>query len=319
MKLSLRIILAATLVLSLSCGPKKVAPAPSVRDFPMAEIPMMITEPQERLVWLSRHFWDRFTATDSLYFCDSVTVNGVPKAKLEEQMGLFATFLQQVPPSEGVQAMGACYDRIAAFQTAWPAGNVFTEVTELVTRYLYDPNSPVRSEQMYLPFVQRLASSPLVDPAMQPAYAWDARMCALNRIGTPATDFTFIDTAGKRRTLYSIKAGRTLLIFGNPDCHACKELVTAIGETPQLQQMISSGALKVVDIYIDEDIDIWKERMADYPADWVNGYDATFSIRGELLYNVRALPSMYLLDENKTVLLKDATADQVLDALLPAF
>lgn len=306
--------------MAVSCGPRKTAPAAvETRAFPMAEIPRMITEPQDRAVWLAQHFWDRFTDVDSLYYCDSVTVNGVPKDKLEEQMGLFTTFVQQIPLSDGTHAMAACYDRLAAFQTAHPSGNVFPEVTSLVSRYLYDPNSPLRSEDLYLPFVSRLATSPLVDPALRPAYGWDARMCGLNRIGTPAADFTFVDTAGRRRTLYSIKADRILLIFGNPDCHACKELVTAIGETPQLLELITSGAVKVVDIYIDEDIDLWKERMADYPKDWINGYDPAFVIRTDKLYNVRAVPSMYLLDAQKTVLLKDATSDQVLDALLPAF
>ena len=318
MRLTERIFLLCIGVLAVACGPRKTAPAAApTRSFPMAEVPRMITEPQDRMVWLAQHFWDRYTSVDSLYFCDSVTVNGVPKDKLEEQTGLFVTFLQQISLPDGSKAVNACYERLEAFQTAHPSGNVFPEVTALVSRYLYDPNSPVRSEELYLPFVSRLASSPLVDPAMRPAYGWDARMCSLNRLGTPAADFTFVDTAGRRRTLYSIKANRTLLIFGNPDCHACKELVEAIGGDPELLDLITSGAVKVVDIYIDEDIDLWKERMADYPKDWINGYDPAFVIRTDKLYNVRALPSLYLLDEGKNVLLKDATTVEVLDALYP--
>ena len=76
-------IFAASALLMLSCGPKKAkAPVVLTRDFPMAEIPMMITQPAERMQWLGQHFWDRFTATDSLYFCDSLTVNGVPLTAL---------------------------------------------------------------------------------------------------------------------------------------------------------------------------------------------------------------------------------------------
>ena len=318
MRLNARIFLFCIGVLTVSCGPRKTAPAAApTRAFPMAEVPRMITEPQDRMVWLAQHFWDRFTDVDSLYFCDSVTVNGVPKEKVEEQTGIFSTLLQQVPLPVGTRAVSACYDRLEAFQTAHPSGNVFPEVTAVMSRYLYDPNSPVRNEELYLPFVSRLATSPLVDPAMRPAYAWDARMCSLNRIGTPAADFTFVDTAGRSRTLYSIKASRTLLIFGNPDCHACKELVEAIGEAPELEELITTGAVKVVDIYIDEDIDLWKARMADYPKDWINGYDPAFIIRADKLYNVRALPSLYLLDGEKNVLLKDATTAEVLDALYP--
>lgn len=311
------IILAGSLLALLSCGPKKTsAPAPATRDFPMAEVPMMITEPAERLVWLGQHFWDRFTAADSLYFCDSVTVNGVPAEKMEQQMGLFASILEQMPLKDGMRAMEMFYDRLDAFQRAKPSGNVFPETVALASRYFYDPNSPLRSEDLYLPFVSRLASSALIQEDFRAGYAWDARMCALNRTGTPAADFVFVDTAGKRRTLYGIKAPVTLLIFGNPDCHACKELLEQMESYPEISAQIAGGKLKVVDIYIDEEIDLWKERMGSYPPQWINGYDPSFAIRGDLIYNVRAVPSLYLLDQNKTVLLKDATPEMVLEYLL---
>lgn len=54
---------------TLSCGTKKKAApaAPATRDFPMAEVPVMITEPNERATWIAQHFWDRFTQPDKLY------------------------------------------------------------------------------------------------------------------------------------------------------------------------------------------------------------------------------------------------------------
>lgn len=277
---------------------------------------MMITQPEERMVWLGQHFWDRFTAVDSLYYCDSVTVNGVPLEKLEQQMGAFASLLQEMPLPQGEKAMEQFYGRLEAFQLARPSGNVLPQTVALATRYFYDPNSPLRSEDLYLPFVKRLSESALVDPDYRGGYEWDARMCSLNRTGTTAADFVFVDTAGKRRTLHSIKADRLLLIFGNPDCTACKDIQETLTQYPEISAQISAGKLKVVDIYIDEDIEVWRARMDAYPASWINGYDPTFSIRTDLIYNVRAVPSLYLLDAKKTVLLKDATPEKALNALL---
>ena len=131
-----------------------------------------------------------------------------------------------------------------------------------------------------------------------------------------AADFVFIDTQGKQRTLYGIPAERLLLIFGNPDCTACRQLMESMEEEPDIQALIASGSLKVVDIYIDEDVALWKARMAEYPASWINGYDPTFTIRNDLIYNVRALPSLYLLDRDKTVLAKDAEPADVMTLLL---
>ena len=305
------------LALALSCGgPKKpAAKAPATREFPMVEIPAMITEPQERAQWLSLHFWEPFTKTDKLYFCDSTTVNGVPSEKLEQQVGLFATLLQQLPLPVGQEAMKAAFGRLEAFQEAQPEGNVFPGTSALISRYFYDPNSPVRSEDLYLPFVSRLASSGLVDEQDRGRYAWEAQVCSLNQTGTPAADFTFVDIAGKRRTLYGIRADYTLLIFGNPDCNACREIMEQMAASPEISALIRSGRLKVADIYIDEEIDLWKEKADTYPREWINGYDPAFTIRTDRIYAVRAVPSLYLLDEKKNVLLKDALPETVLQVL----
>lgn len=312
-----RLSIGLLLVVALSCGqPKKQAPqAPAVRDFPMAEIPMMITQPEQRAEWIALHFWDSFTQPDKLYFCDSVTVNGVNVDKLEQQVGLFATILQQISIPAGQEAMKAAFGRLEAFQKAQPEGNTFAQTSALISRYFYDPNSPVRCEDLYLPYVSLLATSDLVSGEDRGQYAWDAKVCALNQTGTPAADFTFVDTAGRRRTLYSVKADYTLLIFGNPDCNACRDIMEQMAYSPEISALIAEGRLKVVDVYIDEDLDLWKAKKDTYPREWINGYDPDYVIRTDRLYAVRAVPSLYLLDEKKNVLMKDAPQEQVLQAL----
>lgn len=310
-------ILAVILVLGCGQGKKNSKPvAPTTRDFPLVEVPVMITEPQERMEWLAAHMWDRFTDTGKLYHSDSLTVNGVLIKDIEAQMGVYASLLQEIPIVTGKSVVSAWYNKLEAFQLAFPESNMLPQLVGITTKYLYDPNSPVRSEDLYLPFVKALSESPLIDPDYRARYAWDARNCALNQTGTIASDFTFIDTAGKRRTLHSVKAQKLLLIFGNPDCTACKEIVETLEGVPQLQSLIDSGYLKVVDIYIDEDIDLWKSKAATYPSKWINGYDPNYIIRGDKLYNIRAVPSVYLLDADKRVLLKDCPTERIFPAIL---
>ena len=307
-------LLVVSALLLLACGPKKTS-QPALRSFPMAEVPAMLTAPEDRMLWLGAHFWDRFTDTLQLYTCDSLVINGVQKEEVEKQMGIFATIVPELPPSEGVKDMQLFLGRLEAFQRAHPGSNMLKAMADITAFYFYDPNSPLRSEDLYLPFVSGLSRSAYIDPAYRMGYQWDANMCQMNRTGTPAADFTFVDTKGRTRTLYQVKAPYTLLIFGNPDCHSCKELMESMAESELISELLDKGTVRVVDIYIDQDIDLWKERMADYPTAWINGYDPTFTIRGDVLYNVRALPSLYLLDKDKTVLLKDAETAQVLDSL----
>ena len=301
-----------------ACGPrggKTASDAPARRDFPGVEIPSMYADPLERAGYAAAHFWDRFTDTTKVYACDSVTVNGVPVPELESQMGLFASLLGELSPGAGEKAVVRLYDRADAFERKYPDSNVFEELSRLTKHYLYDPNSPVRNEDLYYYYVERLGRSDLIDNGYRMGYEWDARMCSLNRVGTPAADFSFTDTQGRVRTLYGVKAEYTVLIFGNPGCKACRDIMEEMESTPEISALIESGRLKVVDIYIDQEIDDWKAHVPEYPASWINGYDHGYTIRTDLIYNVRGIPSIYLLDKDKTVLLKDATEERVLTAL----
>ena len=275
----------------------------------------MYTDPQERAGYAVGHFWDRFTDTLQVFTCDSLTVNGVPVSAVESQMGLYATLLGELSPDKAAQAIVRLYDRVDAFERKFPESNVFEELGRLTRHYMYDPNSPVRNEDLYFYYVDRLGRSDLIDNGYRMGYEWDARMCSLNRVGMPAADFSFTDSHGRVRTLYGVKAEHTVLIFGNPGCQACQEIMESMESTPEVSALIASGRLQVVDIYIDQEIDDWKAHISDYPASWINGYDHNYTIRTDLIYNVRGIPSISLLDAEKTVLLKDATPERVLTAL----
>ena len=312
-------LLTLPLLLLCACGPrggKAVSDAPARREFPPVEVPSMYTEPQEQAIYAVNHFWDRFTDTSRVYACDSLTVNGVALDVVESQMGLFTTLLGQLPLETGGEAVSRLFDRAESFERKYPESNVFEELGRLTKHYLYDPNSPVRNEDLYGYFVDRLSKSDQIADSYRMGYEWEARMCRKNRVGTPAADFSFTDTKGRHRTLYGIKAEYTVLIFGNPGCNACQEIMEAMSTTPEISRLTDSGRLQVVDVYIDQEIDDWKAHIPEYPQNWINGYDPDYSIRTDLIYNVRGIPSVYLLDANKTVLMKDAPQELVLRALV---
>lgn len=315
MKKTVCIVLAAAAL--VSCGGRAVKNTvqPARRAFPSVEIPAMLTDGGERLDYILRHFWDRFTDTTTLYLCDSLTVNGASLEDAESQMGLYATLLQHASPQLGKASVSAFFDRAETFGLRYPGSNVFQTLSEWSRKYFYDPNSPVRNEDFYGVYVARLAASPLTEDSLKPGYRYEAALCALNPVGSVATDFAFTDTAGKIRTLHGIKADWTLLIFGHPDCNACRELTQIMESSSAISERIASGELKVADIFIDPEIEEWKAGKANYPATWICGYDHTFQIRENRLYHVRGIPSLYLLDADKKILLKDAPQEIVLDML----
>ena len=128
----------------------------------------------------------------------------------------------------------------------------------------------------------------------------------MNRRGRQVHDFTYRDAAGRDHRLFGIEADYTLLFFSNPGCQACRGIIEDIVSVPGISDRIASGRLAVISLYIDSDIDLWRQHTGDYPSDWIVGYDPAFTIRENIDYNVRAIPSVYVLDQYKRVVLKDA-------------
>jgi hypothetical protein len=93
------------------------------------------------------------------------------------------------------------------------------------------------------------------------------------------------------------------------------EIITVLREDPVISNLISAGVLAVVNVYIDEDIQAWRSYMPVYPEEWYNGFDPDFVLRSNEIYAVRAIPSLYLLDHEKRVILKDAPEDKMFNYL----
>ena len=92
-------------------------------------------------------------------------------------------------------------------------------------------------------------------------------------------------------------------------------IINMLNQDPDISSLISEGRLSVLNIYIDEDLEAWRSYMPIYPENWYNGFDPDLVIRNESLYNVRDIPSLYLLDRNKAVLMKDVPEMKLMEVL----
>lgn len=303
----------------VGCGGKggaKVSSGSSqLRKFPpLPAPPAVVTDPEAIAEYQASAFWCEFLDPAKAFPCDSNVVNGVAAEEVESALGLYVTLLEnRCSRSSATKAIDEFFSLVERFQTANPSSNVYSYFEKQVEHYLYDPNSPVRDEDLYQVYVSRLAESELTDEDMKWAYSHDSQMCLLNQVGTRAADFVFTDLRGKRKNLYGIEAEWTLLFFSNPGCPNCREIVDQLETDPVVAAMMENGSLAVVNIYIDEELDKWREYASTYPEAWYTGYDHTHKIRQDLTYNVRAIPSLYLLDRDKTVLMKDAPSDKVVE------
>ena len=177
----------------------------------------------------------------------------------------------------------------------------------LAEQVLYDPNSPLRSDELYIPVLQAQVESEWLDKYEKLSPQYNLDLALQNRIGRPANDFRYTTSTGRTGSLYGIKAKYTLIFFNNPGCTMCKTIREAICSSQLLTEMISSGQMKVLALYPDELLDEWHAYKEHIPSTWINSYDKGTVIRKKNLYDLKAIPALYLLDSAKRVLIKDST------------
>lgn len=305
-----QIFILAVLLLAAGCREKK-AERFTALPFPDVQLPSMISGQQEALEYMTVNYWNGITDPSRSYPSDSVLVSGVRRDDVEQKFADWTSIMEYAGPGVWSKAVGNLYDRALACERKDTASQVFETFVDLFQKYYYDPNSPMRNEDVYYHFVSRYASYEGLTDMEKAKYEREARLCALNRIGTRASDFRFADRRGNIMNLYDIKAELTLLFFSNPGCEACMNIISVLREDPVISSMVASGRIAVANIYIDEDIQAWRSYMPVYPEEWYNGFDPDMVLRSNETYAIRAIPSLYLLDSEKRIIMKDAPEERL--------
>lgn len=309
------VVLAAAVALLVSCGGGKSAKVAGDESFPYVKAPSMMDDSQ-KLDYLSAHFWDRyFKKAAGSEDADSTSIGGIKATEVEQAMSNYMALLLSQEPDKASGSAASFADKIISIYAQDSASTVFARMSAMFERYIYDPNSPLRDEDVYTGYASRMARCETLPAAKKESYAEEERLTSLNRRGTKAADFNFCDNRGRQYSLYGIKAEKIILFFSNPGCKACKEIIETLNSLDGMEESIAAGKIAVLNIYIDEDIHGWLDYMPIYPLSWYNGYDSEQMIRSDELYNVRAIPSLYLLDADKTVLLKDVPVERLINFL----
>lgn len=263
-----------------------------LKELPLPAVPSSLTVPEERAAYIIAHFWDGLDFRD--------TLRSRNRAFVEQN---FVNYLSLFPHAREEELS----PNIAGFLKAAAADSVGLRlITDLTEHYLNDPNSPMRNEGYYILFLEELLRLPGLSEydRIRPAYRLET--AKKNRPGTVATEFSYTDRDGNRRTLHGTRGKRLLLLFYDPACSHCSEILNGLRESPLIRELIAVKELSVLAVYTEGDRRLWNETKAFLPQDWTVGIDGSRIVEREL-YSLPAMPVIYLLDRNKRVILKDPT------------
>jgi hypothetical protein len=235
------------------------------QKFTHPEAPYVITDPNQRVEYLVRHYWDYFDFSDTTY---------VPTHEITEKAWVdYIDLLFHIPHDNAHEAMKSMMSK-----SAQNSKKLFLYFTNMADKYLYEANSPYRNEEMYIPVLEMMLQTTVLDETekIRPQLCLD--WVLKNRTGTKATDFQYTRITGQTGTLYQISAGYTLLFFNNPECKSCLENIESMRKSDIINRLIKEGKLHILSIYPDPDVDELKKHIIVYPADWIVGYDPSFTI-----------------------------------------
>lgn len=150
-----------------------------------------------------------------------------------------------------------------------------------------------------------------------------AYMQMANLIGEKAADLEMIDSTGKPTSLYSVKAPYTVVIFWDPTCGHCKE------ELPHIDSLYNASwkkkNVKIYAVLTEDQKPAWVNYIKDHNiGDWVNVYQTKEMAEAvtkaqqpsfRQLYDVIMTPTLYLLDEDKRIIGKKLTWQQLNELL----
>lgn len=259
-------------------------------ELPLPAIPDSIAAPERRADYLMAHFWDAMDFSDERARTDTLF--------LEQNFVNFIQLYGYGSPRGAREATRILLERARADETA------FRLLCDIAERYLNDPNSPMRDEERYILFLEELLRTPGLPEYDRLRPSWQLETAKKNRPGMTAADFAYVTRSGIRQRLHGTPGERLLLLFYDPDCEHCREILEQLHESRLLRQLLEAGKLAVLAVYTGGDRKLWDATKEAMPQKWSVGFDLD-GIPDRELYSLPAMPILYLLDRDKTVLLKD--------------
>jgi thiol-disulfide isomerase/thioredoxin len=146
-----------------------------------------------------------------------------------------------------------------------------------------------------------------------------------NITGNPASDIVLPDMNGNIAGLYDLKSDFTVVVFWDPTCGHCKEVLPRLDSFYRAKWQRTGLKMYAVSKETDGTKKDWLDFVKQQKIeDWTHVYyskadDKARTSSGEWgysqLYDIQSFPTIYLLDKEKRIVAKKLTVDQIDEVL----
>ena len=262
----------------------------------------MITNVRDRAFYVLRNFWNDVSFKENVLHSQNT--------ELDKKFLTFVRLLSRYPDSSLRRESVNIF--VSKVEKSMEVYGYFVEQAEF---YLYSPSSPIRDENLYKVFVERFLHSPCCDEMTEARLIFQKTMMSKNNVGALAVDFSYTTAEGEVCTLSEMAKGKdVILLFYSPGCRECENVEYLLANNDMLRECIREERVALLAVYVDGVETIWERCKDDLPDEWISATDWAM-VRRNRLYDLKAIPTLYLLDGQQHVVLKDVGVETLLDYL----
>ena len=287
MKRFYTVICALTISLSVCCVAQDQAPAtPFV--YPVA--PDTCTTLESRCNFIIVNFWNNYDISRP------ITNDADFERAFRDYIGFFKFAHRNI-------VMSSMRDFL--FKARANSKNL-SKIGRVAQDALYGVNAEYWSDELYCEIAKKLSESTNLKADERKYYRHQVEIINKNLVGNVVVDFDIATANGKSR--FSTIEGETIMLFFTDGSANSSFERTRLSLDIGVNNLMEQGKFKLVQIYVGKPDEKWYEQQ---PEKWVN-----VSCEDALdIFDIRSIPSCYILDKDRKILTKNVTVDDVKNAL----
>ena len=282
---------------------------------------------QSRVDSAAVHFWDNVDLSDSTLYALPVGVSAEESfSAMEEKVAGFFALLGSSSDSVAIQAVSELMDRAleatvtirgTVVGSAYGSPDPYGFFLSAAEKYFYSVQSPYYNEEMLLPFLDHKIAREDIAEIEKSREKFLVAQIKRNMVGSMAEDFAFELGDGKSASLYKVLGGLSerqslMIVFFSADCRDCKDGIARLKYSPAVSKKISEDEFKVLAVCVEGRL---KDVLSIIPDTWFKASDDGGIIINSI-YSIRHQPSVYILDREGVIQLKDADVSSAIDYLI---
>ena len=231
--------------------------------------------------------------------------------KIKERVITYLSVLSGKPEDEANQIINEFLDRCQANP------RMFRLVTQTMDKLFGDKSQPVKQHFIYVNALERIVDSDSYTDLEKEPYRYKLKMARNHLPGTPVTSMDLVLPNGKRYDPTAHPKKWQVYFFYNPGCGNCSEAVRLMNTSDCVRSYENDGELQIYAIYIGKSREEWLKIISqpEYGGKWINLWDDKGILETEEIYDLGAIPMIYLVDRNKRVSVKDIPAYEICNQL----